>query len=352
MIDEHHDSLAPSSLPMLEQCPCFERADDAISLEPKEREMNYRDHGTMMHYAFERRMTGKNTILEGGLTPHELEGIEWAVDYTKARLTTEYPVQLEHRMLLLDEAFRVVTFGTGDVVNGRQLFDLKTGDLHNYWLQMAAYALMQMDLLGVDEVDIYLLFTRLRRAIELKIKREEASRRVFAVIRAVQDPDKKPRANPYCKWCRKVMTCEAVIHLVSGTEHERYQIDEPDELSEALFRAKIVKEWATRIEAHAKALAMSGTEIPHFYLKPRQGAREIMDVKRAYELSGLSADEFIVLCNLPVGAVEDAIAIKQGITKSAAKKLVNTQLSEVIARRQPTIQLALTNPEKEEPIEI
>jgi hypothetical protein len=30
------------------------------------------------------------------------------------------------------------------------------------------------------------------------------------------------------------MTCEAVVHLISGLEHEHYEIREPNELSKAL----------------------------------------------------------------------------------------------------------------------
>jgi CRISPR/Cas system-associated exonuclease Cas4 (RecB family) len=345
----HHPTLSPSSMPMLEQCPCFERADDAISLEPKPKPISYRGHGNTMHKVFEAQLRGEEPAVDG-LTLHECEGIDWAVDYVRTHITTEHPIEIEQSLVLMDEAFRVITFGTGDVINGMRLFDLKTGDYHNYWLQMACYALMQMDRMGVDEMMVLVMFTRFKKVHELVITREEAYRRIMAVVEAVTDPDKKPKANPYCKWCRKVMTCEAIIHLVSGTEITRYEIDDPNELGHSLRNARILKEWVSRIEEHAKRLALSGTEIPGFELKSRAGAREIMDVKKAYELSGLGPDEFIMLCSLPVGALEDAIAVKEEIPKSRAKKLVNERLGEVLQRRPPSVHLALTK-NAEEPTE-
>jgi hypothetical protein len=212
---------------------------------------------------------------------------------------------------------------------------------------MACYGLMQMDRIGTDHATVDIMFARHKNVHQQDVTREEATRRIMAVVAAVLNPDKKPKANPYCRWCRKVMTCEAVVHLVSGLEHERYEIREPNELSKALKTAKIVKEWVMRVEAFAKDQAIAGMEIPFFYLKSRAGAREIMDVKRAFELAGLPADLFLSLCSLPVGTLEDAISSKEGIAKSAAKKLVNNQLSEVIKRRPPTVHLAPTQNEEE-----
>jgi CRISPR/Cas system-associated exonuclease Cas4 (RecB family) len=335
---------------MLEQCPCFERADDALTLEPKELAPSFRDRGTLLHYIYEERMRGKTSVQEHGLTPNELEGIEWAVDFTKAHINKDYPSELERRLILMDDSFNVVTFGTGDVVNGTRLFDLKTGDYHNYWLQMAIYALAQMDRQGVDALEVILLFTRFKKAIELKMTREECTRRIFKVVEAVQDPDKKPRANPYCRWCRKVMTCEAVVHLLSGVEHDRYEITEPVALSAALKLARILAIWVKRVEDFAKQQAIAGVEIPEFELKSRMGNREIADVKKAYELSGIPPDDFLQLCSIAVGKIEDAISTIRKISKSKAKNLVNEQLKEVIVRRPPTLRLALTN-NNEEPIE-
>lgn len=336
---------------MLEQCPCFERAPDAITLEPRERDPSFRDQGTLAHRAYEVRMKGGVSVVESSMTSHEVEGIIWAVDYTKCRLTTAYPVELEQRLVLMDDAFNIVTYGTGDCVNGPQIFDLKSGDFHNYWLQMAAYALAQMDRIGLDQLDVTLLYARYKKPIELTITREECKRRIFKVVNAVLDPLKKPKANPYCRWCRKIMTCEAVMHLASGTEHERYQIDEPVELADALKRALILKEWVKRVEDHGKSLAIAGVEIPDFELKSRNGAREIADILKAHGLLQLPSEEFISLCNVSVGAIEDELAKRNSLSKSKAKALVNNLLGEATVRRPPTLRLALAKNQDEPPEE-
>jgi CRISPR/Cas system-associated exonuclease Cas4 (RecB family) len=219
---------------MLESCPCFERAEATAS-------SDYRDRGSILHGVFEDMLRGKETSVK--LTPFEQEQLEWAVNHVLVNKSSEFPLEIEQRMVLLDEDFNVITFGTGDVLNGPRLFDLKTGEYHNYWLQVACYALMQMDRIEVDRATVDLLFIRHKNVHQIDVSREEATRRIMKVVKAVLDPDKKPRANAYCRWCRKVMTCSAVVHLVSGLEHERHEITDPEELSAALMTAKTVKEW-------------------------------------------------------------------------------------------------------------
>jgi hypothetical protein len=345
---EHHPTLSPSSLPMLEQCPCFERGEDAaaLALEPRET-VSYRDRGSELHKVFEHLLRGHEIPKEIVLTPNEKEQVEWAVDYVKVHSSLEDPLEIEQPLILLDETFSIVTFGTGDAVNGPRVFDLKTGDYHNYWLQMACYGLMQMDRIGCDLTNVYVMFSRFRNVHLLAITRDEATRKIFAVVQSVLDPNKKPKANPYCRWCRKVMTCPAVVKLLEGIDADHYEITGPEELSRALTTARILTEWAKRIEIHAKNLALAGVEIPYFYLKSRKGAREIMDVKRAYELSGLTPNQFIALCNLPIGALEDAISEDLGLSRSAAKKIVNERLAAVIQRRAPTVRLTPTQNEEE-----
>jgi hypothetical protein len=346
---DHHPTLAPSSLPMLEQCPCFERGEDAaaLALEPRE-ETSYKDRGTLLHEVLAAALRDKPTQEnEKLLTPNEIEQVKWAYDYVKVHSTTEHPLEVEQRLVLIDNEFNIVTYGTGDAVNGGNVFDLKTGDYHNYWLQMATYGLMQMDRIGLNLATVFVMFSRFRNVHMLTIKREEATRKIMAVIASVLDPEKKPKANPYCRWCKKVMTCPAVVTLLEGITPENYEINDPEALSLALRTARIMAEWSKRIELHAKNLALAGVEIPYFFLKSRQGAREIMDVKRAYELAGLPPDEFIALCNLPVGALEAAIAARENIGITKAKKQVNEKLASVLRRKPPSVRLTPTQNEDE-----
>jgi hypothetical protein len=347
-MSDHHPTLAPSSLPMLELCPCFERGEDAaaLALEPHE-VTSYKDRGSQLHLVFEHVLAGLPMDCEIHLSPTEKEQIQWAVDYVKVHASLEDPLEIEQHLVLLDDKFNIITHGTGDAVNGPRVFDLKTGDYHNYWLQMATYGLMQMDRIGTDMVNVYVMFSRFHNVHLLPITREEATRRVMTVVASVLDPNKKPKANPYCRWCRKVMTCPAVVKLLEGVDVANHEINDPAELSLALKNARILAEWVKRIELHAKNLAIAGVEIPYFFLKSRQGAREIMDVKRAYELAGLPPDQFIALCSLPVGALEDAIAIKENIPRSRAKKVINERLAAVLQRRAPTVRLTPTQNEEE-----
>jgi hypothetical protein len=338
---EHHPTVSPSALPMLAQCPCFER-------EAEKEVDGYADRGTLLHGVYETWMTGGKSSEEEKLTSFEKEAVKWAVDYTKMNASDGWPLELEKQLVLMDDDFNVVTFGTGDVVNGPRMFDLKTGDYHDYNLQVGCYALMQMDRIEEDRIDFHILFTRHKRAHMLTLIRDQIAPKVQAVIASVLDPEKKPRANPYCKWCRKIMTCEAVRKLVNAPEGT-YEIEKPLELSDALKRAKVLEVWCERVSDYARKQAIAGLDIPFFMLKSRNGRREIADVKGAYERSGIPPERFIELCSVPVGAIEDAIADIEGVAKSAASKIVNERLGGVIVRRAPTVHLAPT--QHEEPTE-
>jgi hypothetical protein len=327
---------------MLAQCPCFER-DPEVTVD------GYADRGTVQHAVYEAWMKDQKTPLEDKLTILEKEGVKWAVDHTKMHVSDAWPLELEKRMVLLDNEFNVVTFGTGDAVNGTRMFDLKTGDYHDYAEQIGVYGLMQMDAIEADRIDFHVLFARHQKAYSITLVRDQVTRRFNAIRDAVLDPERQPKANPYCKWCRKVMVCKAVHKLITEVDPEQYQINDPEALSKALKTTRILEVWCRKVGEFGKAQALAGVIIPYFMLKQRNGAREVADVKTAYERVGLPPDDFLRLCSVPIGALEESIAGKEGISRSAAKKLLNERLGDALVRRPPTVHLAPTN--YEEPTE-
>ncbi len=328
---------------MLEQCPCFER-DSAKVVD------GYADRGNLQHRVFETWLRGEKAAEEDKLNPFEKECLKWAVDYVKLHASDGYPLELEKRMVLMDDEFNVITFGTGDVLNGPRMFDLKTGDYHDYAAQIGVYGLMQMDAIEADRIDFHVLFARHKRAHTVTLIREQVAKRFKTTCDAVLDPDKEPKANPYCKWCRKVLVCKAVHKLVDSVSPEDYEIGDPDKLSEALRKSKILAVWCDKVGEHAKAQAIAGVVIPFFMLKSRNGRREVADIKAAYERSGLPPEDFLKLCSVPVGALEDAIAAHEDVAKTAAKKIVNERLGDTLVRRPPTVHLSPTR--YDEPTEI
>lgn len=329
-MSEHHATRSPSSLPMLSKCPCFEREGGSDK---------YRDHGTKMHEAIANILQGKDG---GALLTKDADNVMWAVDHVRAFATKEFPIEIEQRLSLSDDQFSLITFGTVDVINGDWIIDWKSLEAHDYWYQMAAYALMLMQRSGHRRttVDIgYLSDRQIERHI---ITKTEAEDKLGALFLELENPYKKPKANEFCKWCKNLTTCEAVAGRVTAVAngrkdwepeiYESSKIMDPEEMVKALKIANLLKEWCESVIYHAKEMAKAGP-LPGFEIKERKGNREIKDAVAAFEaLDILEPNEFLSACTIGVGKLEEAIATKQKISARAAKNLLNETLGTLVTR--------------------
>jgi hypothetical protein len=339
---EHHATLSPSSLPMLDRCQLFERG---MSDE------TYQEDGNRMHTAFANLLRGQNSGVV--LSLPEAEGVQWAVDYVKMTATSEYPIEVEQKLTLVDDRFRVITFGTADALNGRApwMADLKTMDEHDYYLQMACYAVMKMQRDGGEVVEVDVLYSRDRRVVRYVIGRMEATERLAVLFAKIRNPHREPNPNEFCKWCKHLATCEAVAERVTtvATAHDWLpvklsptEIINPIDMGKALSLARLFSDWCEEIERRGKEMDAAGVEIPGWRRRTRAGARSIKNVPRAFELSGLPPEAFYSALSISVGAVEEAIAKVEGIPLKAAKAETNTRLAEVLEQRPPSVWLEPT----------
>jgi hypothetical protein len=103
-----------------------------------------------------------------------------------------FPLEIEQPLVLMDDKFNVITFGTGDVLNGPQLFDLKdrrlTTTTGSKWPSTAS---CRWTASAVDRAKVDILFARHKNAHQQDVTREEATRRVMAVVDSVMDPEQE-----------------------------------------------------------------------------------------------------------------------------------------------------------------
>ncbi len=337
----HHQSLAPSSLPALEECACY--VSDS-------RETPWSEAGTTQHAVLAHILEG---LKDTGLNELEIEGregVKWAADYVKGY--TKKDLFIERRMALLDDDFKEITFGTPDAYclydngEGVDVFDFKSGQIANYEAQVAAYALMVMRATGTHTATTHVLFGRFQKAFRFTMTRREAQTRVDSAIARAKNPNRIEEPCKFCDWCAKAATCSALANranaVVAGREDwalEQYhatKIDDPAEMAKALKIAKAVVAWSKAIIFHAEQMASKGQMPTGFTWKEKQGNRGITNILDAYEALGLPREKFMPLCSVPIGEIEKTYAEFFGKTLAVSKREVAQKLEPCLERGKPS----------------
>lgn len=314
--------LRPSKMPALAACPCYDSQEEAG--EAAER-------GTFLHSIMEEWLrTGAQpsgrTITR--LNDDEYHGIMWAVEYIKT-IANGAPLELEQKMgfYLSPNDMDPLFEGTQDAGCQFHLFDLKTGDEHDYEFQMAAYAAMRCQRDNINSIRVHILYSRTRQSHSYNITREDAELAICDIVQRAQDPSKKPTLGgcSFCKWCANAGTCpelkKGADAVTAGRDdwkldtYHAHQISDPIQMAKALRMARMIKQWAEGVEHHAKEMVnKQGLLLPGFKLQRRQGVRTVTDTAQALLLSGLSAEQFIACCTAKVGELEKALG-KEGMQK-------------------------------------
>lgn len=326
---DHHKTLSPSSFPMKSRCPHYKSGEAGAAAQ----------RGSEMHDAFANLFDGGKLNLFS-MDEGDLEEIQWAKETVDAMISKSDPIEVEVKLSYTDAKFRELYFGHGDIVNGPTLFDLKTGERHAYWLQMAGYALALMDQRGYDKVDVHLLYSRYRKVDSYTITRSQAEPPIMDLIIRSKDPDAPYKPNEFCGWCDKRVVCPALAERVEVIQQSQdwgldsYRVDEiakdPKELSKAIGLAKLMQKWSYAITDLAKEF----DEIPGYKWKEVKGRRSLKDTLATYKKAELTVDEFLRACNVSLSSLEKAYKDK-GMTLKEAKEFIAANLSELIEESQP-----------------
>jgi hypothetical protein len=344
----------PSSLPMLDQCPCFESSGS-----------DFAELGTDRHDALKSHYAGDDSLLSL-LDDDSQEGIRWAADYIRAHSTDGHPLEWEVKREWTRPDFSDAT-GTPDVVNGPAIFDFKWR-YRDYSAQMADYAdsLIQN---GHEKVTVHLLFGATRRAETLIFDADSSERIVLPILKSLEG-NPKPRACDYCGWCARKAVCPAYVAQVRELKREGVTdifsnakvikwIDAGCHTSALVEDAELVSlllTWSRQfakihdgIEHFAKEAATKhGLKIPGYELKERAGRKYVTNAQRAFELSGLPAEKFLTACAVRLNTsktnsdqigLDKLFAESLGLKSATAKRECEKKLAEVIQRGKSTLAL-------------
>lgn len=342
---------------MLDACLCFE------SGEPKD----FTQAGAVRHNALT-RLLNDDFDWDSDLSDEESsEGIEWAAAYIKDHNPAAAPLICEQKMSLMADDFSTIMSGTPDVRCGTILFDLKWRE-RDYTAQMAAYALMMMQEMDVDEIYAHLLFGAPQRSRVIIFNRATASEIVFGLLARANAPDTKPTPCDYCGWCAKVLTCPAHIQRVKAIEAGREdwkpeqfhasKVVDATEMGKMLRLARQVNKWCKAVEHHAKEMATKKGLVPDgFEVGSRSGKMFVTSAAEAFTLASLPQEEFLKTCAVrlnssktypdQVGLIETFAAFN-GLKKAPAKRAVLEKLAPVIKSGNPSVTLKAVSGEEEE----
>lgn len=329
-LNQHHP-YGPSRLPMLALCPCYEGGESSEAA----------DQGVMLHDNTARALINSYLPL-APMDPEEKEAFDFCVSFVEINIPQ--PWAIEKRIEHQNDEFETVYFGTSDLNTAEGpliIADFKFGQERDYYAQACGYALPLMEQRGVSNCLFYFIYGKLQIVRPYWISIEEARETVERIIAAAKDENKKPAPCEYCSWCAKRLTCPALVNAVEriaegyGDEQtfitwHPSEISKPEIISYFLGLARIAETWADSVKHRATEMFNQGVPIPGYAMQGRRNV-SIKDINAAFNRSGLTADDFMACCAVPIGKLSEKYADANILTKDKARKQLEEVLGDSIA---------------------
>lgn len=265
--------LRPSLLPKLAQCPCFISAPEAGEAAQR---------GTRMDDAFRGLLMGVDEFRAcQHLQADEKDAVLWAVRIVRTLCSGE-EVIADKKRCAFPQWHPRVTGGEADCLCPElgKLFDLKSGQIRNYWEQQASYAKSLMEREFLEEVTCHLLFCDQQQIVTRKFTYQEAISIVNGVVDSVDRGD-GPRLCDYCGWCAAQDTCplrnraaQDMLSLAdSGTLESSFAeiAQDPARLAEFVTKAGVLEAYAKKGKARILDYLNAGTDVPGYRRVSRKG---------------------------------------------------------------------------------
>lgn len=338
-----HAQYSPSSLELLELCPCFEQDNSGENLAAKD--------GTRLHRAAETR------DLSLCQDEDEENAVQRCIDYEDNVLdnrTEDCVVQREVSLLIED-----MTKGIGDVVmvdgSDAELIDWKFGYTPvtpaKDNVQMQGYVLGVFTMYpDVDNVTVHIVGPRIDYLSTHKYNRLDCDAirdRIQRIIQSCEAEDKtETPSEKGCKYCGRKAECKALnsvaltvgrgLGLPMPSEFEAGKLILPEDRARAQVLSYILEDWAKKVrELNAKAAVEDGIEIPGFEIRSKRGRRTVVDVftavKRILEnYDDVSSDDIYQACSLSVTQLVNEIYAKSQLAeRKETKKAIREQVDEL-----------------------
>lgn len=258
--------IRPSSLPKLAACPAY--VSDPNPSPAAERGTRIdRWCRAMLNYELE------DTDLLRIAPPEDVAAVQWMVDEVINYADGLIIVSNKERCSLAPWDDRL-TGGEVDcrIVGGKNMsFDFKTGELRNYRLQQACYAVALMESHDVDDWTCVCLFGDKRETVEYHFRRNETKNEIYAVLDAIAAYP-APRLCEYCSWCQSRFTCPLRNQLAETASTDiaapdaavwfKSVLASPEVLADFLTRASVLDDFVKAAKAKALEYIQNGASVP------------------------------------------------------------------------------------------
>ncbi len=333
---DHHPTLSPSAFPGMALCPCFQNGGSNEATERGSAQHELLEH--CLKSGFTKVGQAKKEFTKA-VDTEGLAEVQYGLD--KVLEFTSDDREIETKLSLIDENFEEITFGHADVLEDFDelcwLIDYKSGEEHDYSMQMKVYARMAMDKYGVKSCHVMEVYGRKRWYKEYTLSYEDTAE-VLEVIARVNNPDKQPQPCEKCNWCRHFMTCEAVVQHVTagvmeynerkGAEDEKFKekvyvadlparlasydaskIEDPKQMQLLLDLLPVLKKWTDSIKQHIESrIIKDGIKVPGYEVVSKSSESLNKDETLAiFHASGLSPEVFTECCTVGITKLKQAV---------------------------------------------
>jgi len=303
---KHHPIFAPSAFPALVHCRHFRNAGT---------ESANATRGTSQHELLARILT--NQPIPEDVDANDLTCVEWAAQIIN-NCTSAENREVEAGLMLLDEDWQELTFGTADVVSmtpratGNMLVvvDYKSGSYKEYKPQLHVYARMAMQRYGANRCECHILYGMDRHDETFTVNYDE-THYIIDIINQINDGQLgEEKVNEFCQYCSHQPTCPQTQAIVTSvTKAENYDITgivdweienaSPDKLGQMYLALSWLESFADRVKSQIKQKVQDGMEISGFK-RVTTTKRSIKDLPAAFTVSGLSSEDFLDCCSISV----------------------------------------------------
>jgi len=302
----HHPIFAPSAFPALTHCLHFRNAGT---------ESANATRGTSQHELLARILT--NQPIPEDVDANDLTCVEWAAQIIN-NCTSAENREVEAGLMLLDEDWQELTFGTADVVSmtpratGDMLVvvDYKSGSIKEYRPQLHMYARMAMQQHGVNRCECHILYGMDRHDETFTVNYNETNYIIDIINQINADQLGEKKVNEFCQYCSHQPTCPQTKAIITSiTKSENYDITDivdwkienasPDKLGQMYLALSWLESFADRVKSQIKQKVQDGMEISGFK-RVTTTKRLIKDLPAAFTVSGLSSEDFLDCCSISV----------------------------------------------------
>lgn len=332
-----HHPLGPSLWPAWVECIAFNPMiddPDEIPVGDEESADDPKTRGTLQHAAAAAILgrSGPDVVSQAmaSLEEREREQVQWAVQRV-IEICAEHgygvdDIRVEQRVRLLKpDSFEVWYFGTLDIICGPLVFDLKFGDVRDYFAQLVGYTLPSLEETGGRRI-AYVVFARWRRHQMWNISADTARTVGYSILRRRTADVRPPRLCAYCAWCADQATCPAITgtvnHVVERREdwptaalrletaHTSLMRADPVMLGKARYLWKaFIEPWGAAVEFATDQLKAHGIAPLGFRIQPKKGAKKIV--------SGMGAVDALAKAGVPRETIEPLLGVSFGALATA-----------------------------------